>query len=488
MANVIDTLIMKLSLDNMNFRKGVEQTTTVFEKLKKGLSNTFEEMKADVKSSGAMYQDYSNELKNVFNSAITRGTFFGNILYSAFRKVTNSIRNFIPSCMNVVKGLQAIARETRLDVADIQSWQYAIEMSGGSVNKFTETLVKLSDELLRAPLSHRSPFLMGLSQLGVNVHDANGQIKDLSDLLLSLSDRMSRMSEARSIAIGKRLGLDKDTIRLLRQGREAVKNYLDESKRTGVITQENVKQFEELRKVVAKISLVWQKFKITIASMIVPVLTQLGKLFIALSDFIRENGDHIIKFIGTLGALGAAYFAATRYMLLFDSALFLIRAALAVLTSPITLVTAALVGLYLIFDDLITFFEGGDSVIGRVVNKFKEWGKSIKEELKPVLEWLKDFWSDLGDYFNRKIGEIIELWDRLANKVRGIRDWFTGNDTASNVGAMQGNTSKVVSDTITNTTSNYDFRGSSIITRATNGQDFQSLIGSEIKNAIGGVS
>ena len=488
MANIIDTLVMKLSLDNIDFKKGVEQTTSVFEKLKKGLNNTFEEMKADVKSSGAMYQDYSNELKNLFGSAITRGTFFGNILFSVFRKVTNSVRNFIPSCMNVVKGLQDIARETRQDVADIQTWQYAIEMSGGSASKFTETLVKLSDELLQAPLSHRSPFLMGLSQLGINVHNANGQIKDLSDLLLSLSDRMSQMSEARSLAIGKRLGLDKDTIRLLHQGREAVKGYLDESKRSGLITKENVKRFDELRKVVTKINLVWQNFKITIASMIVPILTKLGNLFLKLSDFVRENGDHIIKFIATLGALGAAYFAATRYMLLFDSALFVIRAGLALLTSPITLVSAALAALYLVFDDFITYLEGGDSVIGRVINKFKEWGKSIKENLKPVLEWLKDFWNDLGEYFNRKIGEIIELWDRLANKVRGIKNWFTGNDTASNVGAMQGNTSRVISDTINNSTSNYDFRGSSIITRATNGQDFQSLIGSEIKNSIGGIS
>ena len=53
---------------------------------------------------------------------------------------------------------------------------------------------------------------------------------------------------------------------------------------------------------------------------------------------------------------------------------------------------------------------------------------------------------------------------------------------------MQGNTSRVISDTINNSTSNYDFRGSSIITRATNGQDFQSLIGSEIQNSIGGIS
>ena len=115
-------------------------------------------------------------------------------------------------------------------------------------------------------------------------------------------------------------------------------------------------------------------------------------------------------------------------------------------------------------------------------------GKSIKENLRPVLEWLKDFWDGFVEFFEEKILWCIELWDKLANKVRGIRDWFTGNDTASNVGSMQGNTSRVISDTINNSTSNYDFRGSSIITRATNGQDFQSLIGSEIQNSIGGIS
>lgn len=485
MANIIDTLVMKLSLDNIDFKKGVEQTTSVFEKLKKGLNNTFEEMKADVKSSGAMYQDYSNELKNLFSSAITRGTFFGNILFSVFRKVTNAARNFIPSCMNVVKGLQNIARETRLNVADIQAWQYAIETSGGSANKFTETLVKLSDELLQAPLSHRSPFLMGLSQLGINVHNANGQIKDLSDLLLSLSDRMSRMSEARSLAIGKRLGLDKDTIRLLHQGREAVKGYLDESKRSGLITQENVKQFEELRKVVTRIGLVWQNFKITIASMIVPILTRLGKLFLEVSDFIRENGDHIIKFIATLGALGAAYFALTRYMLLFDSALFVIRAGLALLTSPITLVSAALAALYLIFDDFMTYLEGGDSVIGRIIDRIKEWGTAFKEWLAPGIQFAKDMWEGFVDFFAQKIEWCINLYDRFASKINGLLGWAgIGSDIIENVNAMSGGS--VTNQNVSNTTATYDFRGSSIMTRATNAQSFYTDLNTQIANAIGG--
>ena len=457
MANVIDTLIVKLGLDNADFQDKIKDAEKQTKELDK----------------------QTNNLTDSMRGAVIQGTIFGNILSNALGFIADKAREAISSYDNLAENLRLVSRATNQSIEDFQRWSYAVEYSGGNVQAFQSMFEKLSKQVRQAPFTHNSTFLRGLSELGVNVHTANGQIKSMSDLLLGLSGRLGGMSEGKAFLIGQRLGLDDDTIRLLREGKDAVQAYLDKTKEDGIIQKQNLEIYERLRKSRAELSKYWSEITIKIGNFILPLILKLTESLNKVTDWLRENSTFIKH---TLQLLGIITGTITTIIL-----------AIGILTKSLFLLKTALWGLgigaiILLWDDFMTYLEGGDSVIGRVIDKFKEWGKSIKEDLKPVLEWLKDFWNDLGEYFNRKIGEIIELWDRLANKVRGIKNWFTGNDTASNVGAMQGSTSRIISDTINNSTSNYDFRGSSIITRATNGQDFQSLIGSEIQNSIGGIS
>lgn len=457
MANVIDTLIVKLGLDNSDFQEKIKDA----EKNTKNLEKT------------------TDDLTDSLRGAATAGTFLGNVLFKAMDFTVQTVSRAINSYEGLIENLRQVSRTTNQSIEDFQKWSYAIEYSGGNVAAFQSTFESLSKQIRQAPFTHNSTFLRGLSELGISVHNANGQIKSMSDLLLGLSGRLGGMSEGKAFLIGQRLGLDDDTIRLLREGKDAVQSYLDKTKEDGIIQKQNLEIYERLRKARVELSKSWSELSIKIGNVILPIITKLVDGLTSVAEWISENSGFIQHTLELLGWLASGIAGVT--------------VAIGLLVNSLKLLKMGLWGLgigaiVLLWDDFMTYLEGGDSVIGRVINKFNEWGKSIKENLRPVLEWLKDFWDGFVEFFEEKILWCIELWDKLANKVRGIRDWFTGNDTASNVGSMQGNTSRVISDTINNSTSNYDFRGSSIITRATNGQDFQSLIGSEIQNAIGGIS
>lgn len=457
MANVIDTLIVKLGLDNSDFQEKIKDA----EKNTKNLEKT------------------TDDLTDSLRGAATAGTFLGNVLFKAMDFTFQTVSRAINSYEGLIENLRQVSRTTNQSIEDFQRWSYAIEYSGGNVAAFQSTFESLSKQIRQAPFTHNSTFLRGLSELGISVHNANGQIKSMSDLLLGLSGRLGGMSEGKAFLIGQRLGLDDDTIRLLREGKDAVQAYLDKTKEDGIIQKQNLEIYERLRKARVELSKSWSELSIKIGNVILPIITKLVDGLTSVAEWISENSGFIQHTLELLGWLASGIAGVT--------------VAIGLLVNSLKLLKMGLWGLgigaiILLWDDFMTYLEGGDSVIGRVINKFNEWGKSIKENLRPVLEWLKDFWDGFVEFFEEKILWCIELWDKLANKVRGIRDWFTGNDTASNVGSMQGNTSRVISDTINNSTSNYDFRGSSIITRATNGQDFQSLIGSEIQNAIGGIS
>ena len=457
MANVIDTLIVKLGLDNSDFQEKIKDA----EKNTKNLEKT------------------TDDLTDSLRGAATAGTFLGNVLFKAMDFTVQTVSRAIISYEGLIENLRQVSRTTNQSIEDFQRWSYAIEYSGGNVAAFQSTFESLSKQIRQSPFTHNSTFLRGLSELGISVHSANGQIKSMSDLLLGLSGRLGGMSEGKAFLIGQRLGLDDDTIRLLREGKDAVQSYLDKTKEDGIIQKQNLEIYERLRKARVELSKSWSELSIKIGNVILPIITKLVDGLTSVAEWISENSGFIQHTLELLGWLASGIAGVTL--------------AIGLLVNSLKLLKMGLWGLgigaiILLWDDFMTYLEGGDSVIGRVINKFNEWGKSIKENLRPVLEWLKDFWDGFVEFFEEKILWCIELWDKLANKVRGIKNWFTGNDTASNVGSMQGNTSRVISDTINNSTSNYDFRGSSIITRATNGQDFQSLIGSEIQNSIGGIS
>lgn len=454
MANVIDTLIVKLGLDNADFQdkiKDAEKQTKEFDK-------------------------QTNNLTDSMRGAVIQGTIFGNILSNALGFIADKAREAVLSYNNLAENLRLVSRATNQSIEDFQRWSYAIEYSGGNVQDFQSTFVSLSNQVRQAPFTHNSTFLRGLSELGVNVHTANGQIKSMSDLLLGLAGRLGGMSEGKAFLIGQRLGLDDDTIRLLREGKDAVQAYLDKTKKDGIIQKQNLEIYERLRKARVELSKYWSEITIKIGNFILPLILKLTESLNKVTDWLRENSTFIKH---TLQLLGIITGTITTIIL-----------AIGILTKSLFLLKTALWGLgigaiILLWDDFMTYLEGGDSVIGRVIDKIKEWGTAFKEWLAPGIQFAKDMWEGFVDFFAQKIEWCINLYDRFASKINGLLGWAgIGADIIENVNAMSGGS--VTNQNVSNTTATYDFRGSSIMTRATNAQSFYTDLNTQIANAMGG--
>ena len=375
MANVIDTLIVKLGLDNSDFQEKIKDA----EKNTKNLEKT------------------TDDLTDSLRGAATAGTFLGNVLFKAMDFTVQTVSRAINSYEGLIENLRQVSRTTNQSIEDFQRWSYAIEYSGGNVAAFQSTFESLSKQIRQAPFTHNSTFLRGLSELGISVYNANGQIKSMSDLLLGLSGRLGGMNEGKAFLIGQRLGLDDDTIRLLREGKDAVQAYLDKTKEDGIIQKQNLEIYEKLRKARVELSKSWSELSIKIGNIILPIITKLVEGLTSVAEWISENSGFIQHTLELLGWLASGIAGVT--------------VAIGLLVNSLKLLKLGLWGLgigaiILLWDDFMTYLEGGDSVIGRVINKFKEWGKSIKENLRPVLEWLKDFWDGFVEFFE----EILALY------------------------------------------------------------------------------
>ena len=117
MANVIDTLIVKLGLDNDEFSGKIDNA---------------------IKKTDDLTQS-SDDLSDSLKKAATFGTFFGNVMYKAMEMVVSVARNAINAYNDYIENLRIISRETNQSIEDYQKWAYAIEYAGGNVSAFTST-------------------------------------------------------------------------------------------------------------------------------------------------------------------------------------------------------------------------------------------------------------------------------------------------------------------------------------------------------------
>ena len=446
MANVIDTLIVKLGLDNSEFKDKIKEAQEQTDNL----------------------TDSTEDFTKSVQKAITFGKVFKITFLSALTALLGIIAKSKSAYDDQIESLRILSRETNQSIEDYQKWAYAIEYAGGNVNAFTSTFEKLSKQVRQAPFTHNSTFLRGLSELGVNVHSANGQIKSMSDLLLGLAGRLSRMSEGKALLIGQRLGLDDDTIRLLHEGKNAVQEYLDKTKQDAVIQKQNLEIYERLRKIRVELSRGWTELSNKIGNYMLPIIEKVSSLILKITTTLKENSSvikHTTQLIVVLaGVLAGLYLA------------------IAGIVHIVGILKVALWGLgigalILLWDDFMTYLEGGDSVIGRVIDRIKEWGSALKENLVGAIQFVKDFWHGFVDFFAEKIGWCINLYDRFAGKIGALLDWMGfGSSLIDNVQAIGAAATTNNTSNVSNSTTRYDFPYAKFYMSANNPQEFMTML------------
>jgi len=208
-----------------------------------------------------------------------------------------------------------------------------------------------------------------------------------------------------------------------------------------------------------------------------PVLEMINKLLLRFVKFIdTERGMAILKIsilalstaVGVV-LVGALWVAVTAAKALILTMLPIIALALAV--------AAAVAVIYLIVDDIITAFQGGESVAGDIWKWFLGIIKLVPKKILWVynyvislfykfLNFLGDFGMDIIralipiDFFMGLIDSIIDTFKNLPGKIwnsikglsSSVLDWFSGDDTAkkpagrANGGHVSAGTSYIVGE------------------------------------------
>lgn len=311
------------------------------------------------------------------------------------------------------RSIGLLAQETGLAVARIQELSFAAEMSGGSAGAMESTIESLTATIGEAAQKGSEDF----SRLGISVRNANGQVKNADQVLSEVSSRFKQLglSMAEQKGFASALGIDSSLLLMMNKSGEEIGNLTAQAGELGTTSKEQAKATEEYNQALVTQRFAMDGLRRLVANGLAPELTRMSE---GITELIKNNKDWVVDglqlLLAALNNLGEML-ARTWPVLAAGVGVFValkvaaigFGTVMATIFSPVVLITAGIVALLVIVDDLIVAFQGGESIIRDFFLTFFDY------DITPLLQ-------DIVGTFNQIMGKVMEIGGLMVDFLGGL--------------------------------------------------------------------
>ncbi|WP_139380527.1 hypothetical protein, partial [Salmonella enterica] len=346
------------------------------------------------------------------------------------------VAGWVTSVSQSIDPLVQFSRETGVAIETVQTLGYAASVNGSSVDALQASLGEMTKRVGEFVSTGEGEAKDVAGRLGLQFKDMNGQVKNSDVIFRELADKLHGMSQAEKFSVLDKMGIDRSMVQLLSMTGEEISSLQNKAEALGVVTQVQADQFAAYNDSLTTLGKGFDGIKFQVAVGFVPVLKDLVDGF---TDFLIANKDLIKNGLAHLGEIIFSVMGMIRRFLpiiglittgfvAWKIAAIGLRTVLATIFSPVVLITAAIVAVVLVIDDLLTAMEGGQSVIA---DFFKDnWGIDIVPTLKEAK-------ASLMAFINYAIGVFKPLADAIASMFRMVWHLITGAFTGDFQDAMK---------------------------------------------------
>lgn len=310
-----------------------------------------------------------------------------------------------------------------LNVEDVSAWGDALQVNGGDAASFRATVEGLATSLTDFAVKGKSRVAPFFEELGIKMVDVNGKARNVMEVLPELAESFEKLSKQESAALGQKLGLDQGTIMLLQRGRREVEDQIRIQKELGVVTAEQAEIAGKYNDTVDNTAKVFRSIFGIVSSSVLPILTRLLESLQAGGQWIQKHTNFVV---GLMIALGVAI---TTYAI---PPLLTMAAAVLTAFAPFILmgvaVAAAAAAFALLYDDVMAFIDGNDSLIGQILTQYPIIGAVIGG----IADVLRGLWDTISWVFNTMLSLLqisAEGWRMLGSVIGGWVSDFVANST-----------------------------------------------------------
>ncbi|HHR6305501.1 TPA: hypothetical protein ACS772_000313 [Providencia alcalifaciens] len=256
-----------------------------------------------------------------------------------------------------------------------------------------------------------------------------GFAKNSMEKVLKTADKVQGMKFDKAKATLAGLGVTDDkTVELMMKGRKELERMMGIQKEYSGINKESIEQSIKFNKAMQGFKQSSGLLKNSFLEMVIPVLTKGLEWINKFVGFCKDNKQLMIGFFIAIGSAVAIFYVPS-----------MIAAATATLaaTWPILAIVAVIALLAaafaFVYDDIMNFIDGNDSMIGRILDEYPElkevilrlWQtfKILFEYLMVAVKFVADIVVDAYNSMNNALNQFI---DWLVASINAIVSW--GND------------------------------------------------------------
>lgn len=198
-----------------------------------------------------------------------------------------------------------LSQKTGVSVEELQRLNYVAEQSNVGTDALATSFRFLNRSIADASSTMDGEAAEAFAGLGINVKDANGQLKSTSDIFFELSDAFSKSEDGpnKVTTAVKLLGrAGSELIPILNQGSTAIQKQGDRFARFGnLMSKDRLKAIADFNDRVKDIQVAFAGLGSIVAEAVIPVLQPLTERF---AQFVASNKEliqtNVSQFIGTI--------------------------------------------------------------------------------------------------------------------------------------------------------------------------------------------
>ncbi|HEK1077738.1 TPA: hypothetical protein SMQ21_000715 [Proteus mirabilis] len=237
-----------------------------------------------------------------------------------------------------------------------------------------------------------------------------GNTKDSMEKVLQTADKVQGMSFDKAKKTLEGMGVsDEKTIELMMKGRKELERTMGIQKEYSGISKESIESSIKFNSAMAKFQQSSGLLKNSFLEKVIPALSKGLEWLTKLVTFCKENKHLVVGFFTAVATilLGKYIYAMKLASISTWTTLFPIIAIIAV----IALLAAAFA---IVYDDIMNFIDGNDSMIGRILEKYPR--------LKVVILALWETFKKLFEYLKVIVGVVADIvvagWDLMASGLK----------------------------------------------------------------------
>lgn len=408
---IVNDLVTKFSFAGslaplMSLNKGISEAVNLIPKLSEPIQQVSKDMADATKTSESLGGAFSTAFKGI--PAFT----------AAFLGAASGLIAWATSISQANDETGRLSRDIGVTVEALGELGFAAQQNGSGVEELQSSLSNLAGQISETAKTGSGEGAVALNKLGISVRNATGQVKTADQVFMEFATKAKDLglSGAQIEDFGAKLGIDSSLVQTIKLGGDGIADLRAKAILLGRTTTEQSDQMlayndslVNLKRGAGLLQMGFEGLKVKVATALIPTLTNLSEIFANKLSSSAEMIGKVFTFLGKIfTAIIESVIRMTPVMLAGAAVMGVMRLAAMGLAGAMNLLKRALpiaiiLALYAVIDDLVTAFQGGNSVIADFYSELSG-GRSLVEDFTNI-------WNILVDTFKTVWSWVTKVWE-----------------------------------------------------------------------------